>query len=192
MQLAPTGHGAAPLASHTPAAQGLRKRVGMGKHRRFKSWNPPQLQIVMAVFHLKPFKHYYSDLSFLTTSDIPHHQQREYQTFPLSSILPQLIAKHGPLLNLLAMPVTLCQGRQSGSNIQKNNFLLTHVILVGVTCSSSIQKSAAIKYMLPTLKHVHQLQSDSKFQTSRLMSEPFLRHHIQKPYVTHKCRLELL
>ena len=38
-----------PLASHTPAAQGLRKRGGMGKHRRFKSWNHPQLQIVMAV-----------------------------------------------------------------------------------------------------------------------------------------------
>ena len=45
---------AAPLASHTPAAQGLRKRVGTGKHRRFKSWNHPQLQIVMAVFADNP------------------------------------------------------------------------------------------------------------------------------------------
>ena len=37
VQLPLRGHGVAPLASHTPAAQGLRKRVGMGKHRRFKS-----------------------------------------------------------------------------------------------------------------------------------------------------------
>ena len=42
------------VASHTPAAQGLRKRVGMGKHRRFKSWNHPQLQIVMDVFADNP------------------------------------------------------------------------------------------------------------------------------------------
>ena len=42
---APTGHGVAPLASHTPAAQGLRKRVGMGKHRRFKSWNHPNSKL---------------------------------------------------------------------------------------------------------------------------------------------------
>ena len=44
-----TGHGVDPLASHTAAAQGPRKRVGMGKHLSFKSLKLHQLQIVMVV-----------------------------------------------------------------------------------------------------------------------------------------------
>ncbi len=70
--------------------------------------------------------------------------------------------KHGHLLNLLATPVNLCKGWQSGSNIHIAhhtiactystlqimvapyylNRLLTHVILVRVACGSRFNTCA--------------------------------------------------